>query len=303
MSRLHLFPRACLAFLVSPLMVMAAETADIIYSGGPIITIDDQAPRAEAVAVKDGRILAAGALADMQALRGESTEHVDLQGRAMLPGFVDSHGHVVFGGMQALSANMLAPPDGEVTDIPSLQAILSNWAKDNAESVAKAQLILGFGYDNAQLAELRHPTRDELDAVSKDIPVLIIHQSGHLGVANSKALALSGITAETENPPGGVIQRDAEGKPNGVLEEYAFFGVLAKSLAGLGAEAQLEFARAGSRLWASFGYTTGQDGRSSAGAGEAVKAVAAAGGLPIDVVAYPDVLEARDYIEANRVDG
>ena len=217
----------------------------------------------------------------------------------MLPGFVDSHGHVVMGGLQALSANLLAPPDGDVTDIASLQATLRQWADDNAAVVDQVQMIIGFGYDNAQLAELRHPNRDELDAVSSDIPVLIVHQSGHLGVANSAALALVRITAESEAPPGGVIQRDANGDPNGVLEEYAFFAVLVPMLGSLGDAGFQAFAREGSKLWASYGYTTAQEGRASGAVVDTLKTVGAAGDLPIDVVAFPDVLEAQDYIEAN----
>ena len=117
-----------IAFLMGYLptgSALAEDVADTIYSGGPIITINDAAPRAEAVAVKDGRIIAAGKQSDINALRGESTQVFDLQGRTMLPGFVDSHGHVVFGGLQALSANLLAPPDGGVTDIASLQKVLT----------------------------------------------------------------------------------------------------------------------------------------------------------------------------------
>ena len=143
----------------------------------------------------------------------------------MLPGFVDSHGHVVMGGLQALSANLLAPPDGDVTDIASLQATLSKWAEDNAEAVDKVKMIIGFGYDNAQLTEVRHPTRQELDEVSAEIPIIIVHQSGHLGVANSKALEMGGINASTENPEGGVIQRRDDGEPNGVLEELSLIHI------------------------------------------------------------------------------
>ncbi len=277
----------------------AQDMADTIYTGGPILTIDDDAPRAEAVAVADGRILAVGALADVSRHQSDTTRIFELDGRTLLPGFVDSHGHVVFGGLQALSANLLAPPDGEVTDIASLKATLSAWARENAAAVEKSGVIIGFGYDNAQLAELAHPTRDDLDAVSDDLPVLIVHQSGHLGVANSRALELAGIDASTKDPAGGIIQRDAGGEPNGVLEEYAFFTVLGPMLMKGGPAFFEDFAVAGSRLWARFGYTTGQDGRSSADAVETLKSIDAAGKLPIDVVAYPDVLEARDYIAAN----
>lgn len=277
----------------------AQEIADTIYSGGPILTVNDAQPTAEAVAVKDGTILAVGTLDDVSAHRGDGTEMFELDGRTMVPGFVDSHGHVVLGGIQALSANMLAPPDGEVTDIPSLQQGLRSWVEANRETVEAVNLIIGFGYDNAQMAELRHPTRAELDDVSAEIPILVIHQSGHLGVANSKALEVAGITDDSENPPGGVIRRGEDGRPNGVLEEYAFFGTLVPLLSQPGPEGFQAFAKAGAEMWARFGYTTAQEGRSSAGNVAALKAVDAAGELPIDVVAFPDVLEARDFIEEN----
>ncbi len=279
--------------------VSSQQIADRIYLGGPIVTMNDTAPSAEAVAVKDGRILAVGSLSDVSTHQGDKTETYDLDGRAMLPGFVDSHGHVVMGGLQALSANLLSPPDGEVVDIASLQSTLSAWAEENAQAVEQVKMIIGFGYDNAQLKELRHPTREELDKVSEDLPVVIVHQSGHLGVANSKALELAGITAASEAPPGGVIQRDESGEPNGVLEEYAFFSVLVPMLGNLGEDGLAEFAKAGTKLWAKFGYTTGQEGRSSGEIVEVLKKVAADDGLPIDVVAFPDVLEAREYIGAN----
>ena len=273
--------------------------ADTLYTGGPILTISDAQPTVEAVAVKDGRILAVGERSALEAHRGSETALFDLQGRTLLPGFVDSHGHVVMGGLQALSANLLAPPDGEVTDIASLQAILGAWAEEHAETLDEIGMIIGFGYDNSQLAELRHPTREELDAVSTEYPVMIVHQSGHIGVANSRALELAGIDASSEDPAGGIIQRGPDGAPNGVLEEYAFFTALVPLLSSLGPEGLEAFAEAGSALWASYGYTTAQDGRSSGAVVEALKAIDAAGALPIDVVAYPDVLEAQDYIAAN----
>ena len=162
----------------------AQAIADTIYSGGPILTINDEQPVAEAVAVANGRIIAVGTQEDMAAHRSGKTRQFDLGGRTMLPGFVDSHGHVVFGGIQAMSANLLAPPDGAVTDIASLQSTLKAWAAANSKTLDKLNIIVGFGYDNAQLAELRHPTRQDLDIVSKDIPVVVMHQSGHIGVAN-----------------------------------------------------------------------------------------------------------------------
>ena len=277
----------------------AAETADAIYHGGPILTVNDLQPRAEAVAVKGGRILAVGIKDDVLKTKGDATRLVDLGGKTMIPGLVDAHGHVMAGGLQALSANLLAPPDGEVRDIPGLQRTLRDWIAANKAAVDKVQLVIGFGYDNSQLAELRHPNRDDLDTISTELPILLVHQSGHLAAVNSKALEIGGITAATPNPDGGVIQRREGGnEPNGVLEETAFFPLMLKLFGRVGADASQAFIRAGTELWARFGYTTAQDGRSSPGVVKTMQALASTGGLQIDVVSYPDVLIDREFIKA-----
>ncbi len=281
----------------------AVEFADSVYYNGTILTMDDARPRAEAVAVKDGRILAVGNRNEILGLKGGRTETIDLEGRTLLPGFVDAHGHVMGGGLQALSANLLAPPDGEVKDIASLQSTLREWMKNNEEKVNKVNLVVGFGYDNSQLAETRHPTRDDLDAVSGEKPVVLIHQSGHIISVNSKALEIGGISAGTTNPEGGVIQRGEDGRePNGVLEETAAFPLLLKLLGRVGAEGAKIFLKAGIDLWARFGYTTAQDGRTMPDGVQVIKAVAGEGGLKIDVVSYPDVLVARDLIKQEKSD-
>ncbi len=275
-----------------------AATADQIWMGGPILTMNDQAMRAEAIAVADGRIVAVGSRADVMRTRGPQTRMIDLNGRTMLPGFVDAHGHVLMGGLQAVSANLLAPPDGEVRDIASLQQTIRDWAKANEAAVRSANLMFGFGYDNAQLKELRHPTRDDLDAVSKDVPLIIVHQSGHIGALNSKALEMAGITAASKNPEGGVIRRrEGSDEPDGVLEELAFFAALGKILPTVGPSGFKTFAREGAKLWARFGYTTAQEGRSEPGTVATMRQVAAEGGFPIDVVTYADVLVNRDIIK------
>jgi predicted amidohydrolase YtcJ len=277
----------------------AQEVADMIYYDGTIITINDAQPQVEAVAVKDGKILAVGTEDEVLKRKGDTTKLIDLEGRTMLPGFVDAHGHVMGGGLQALSANVLAPPDGKVKDIPSLQQTLREWVAENEETVNKIDLIVGFGYDNAQLAELRHPVREDLDVVSNDVPIILVHQSGHIISVNSKALELGDITANTTNPEGGVIQRPADGKePNGVLEETAAFPLLIKLLGRVGPEGSATFIRAGAEMWARFGYTTAQDGRTMPNAVKTMKTVAAAGEFKIDIVSYPDVLVDRELIKS-----
>jgi predicted amidohydrolase YtcJ len=277
-----------------------AQVADHIWTGGPILTMNDNAMRAEAVAEAGGRILAVGTRADVMKMKGPKTRLVDLKGRTLLPGFVDAHGHVMLGGLQALSANLLAPPDGEVRDIPSLQDTVRAWAKANAAPIAKANLMIGFGYDHSQLKELRHPVREEVDAISSDIPVILVHQSGHMGAFNAKALALAGISADSKDPAGGVIRRkQGSQEPDGVLEEAAFFNALGKVLPALGPGGFKAFTREGAKLWASFGYTTAQEGRATPGTLKLLRAVGAEGGLPIDVVAYQDILVDRDSLKAS----
>jgi predicted amidohydrolase YtcJ len=294
--------------LVSGTLLLSAcatapdNPADLVINGGPILTMAGEDPEyVQAVAVDDGVIVYAGSDAGLSDFVGPGTEEKDLDGRTLLPGFVDPHGHVMVGGLQALTANLLAPPDGEVTDIASLVQTLRDWAEENQEAVEASNVIIGFGYDNAQLAEVRHPTKEDLDRVSEDIPVLIVHQSGHLAALNSAALELTGIDAGSENPAGGVIQRvPGSDEPNGVLEETAFFFAMGTVLQGVGPEGMAEFARAGAENWARFGYTTGQEGRSSPGTSEIMRQVADEGGFAIDVVTYPDVLVDRDYILANQ---
>ena len=176
----------CMAIVTIAAIPARGQVADKVYRGGDIVTVNDAQPFAQAVAVKDGKILAVGTTEEVAKFHGKTTEIVDLNGHALLPGFVDGHGHCFGTGLQAASANLLAPPDHTITDIPCLVAELKQYAK--SETAKKYGIILGFGYDDAQLKEQRHPNRHELDEVSKDVPVYIIHQSSHLGAGNTKAM-------------------------------------------------------------------------------------------------------------------
>lgn len=279
---------------------IGAEAADQIWSGGTVLTMNDDQPRVEAVAVKDGQILALGSLDEVEQYKGKETTMQDLAGRTLLPGFVDAHGHAFMIGLQAISANLLSAPDGNVTDIGSLKKTLEKWSKDHGDTRKAIGMIMGFGYDDAQLAEQRHPTRWDLDVVSNDVPVLIIHQSGHLGVMNSKALELAGITADTKNPDGGIIRRDANSQePNGILEEAAFFSALAKQFSKMTAAQAQSLFEQGAQLLSQYGYTTGQEGRATSAIVPLMQAAATAGRIPIDVVTYVDVMENRDFIVKN----
>lgn len=269
----------------------SVQAAEQIYYGGPILTMNDAQPQVEAVAVVQGQIAAVGSLESMQALRGPTTRMVDLQGRTLIPGFVDPHSHIGGVGLQAISANLLPPPDGANATIADLQQTLRNYIQTSAE-VKKLGIVLGFGYDDSQLQERRHPTRDDLDAVSRDLPIAVIHQSGHFGALNSAALARADIGAQTPAPEGGVIRRrNGSQEPNGVLEENAFFFTLGKLMPKMTLEHSMEWLEKAQQLYLQFGYTTVQDGRSDMGAIASAMALAESERLVVDVVSYPDILK------------
>ncbi len=275
-------------FCMAASVALAADTADVIYHGGSIVTIDDKNPIAEAVAIKDGRIVAVGKKDVILKLKGEKTTLVDLQGKTLLPGFVDAHGHCLMTGIQAMSANLLPPPDHTVHDIASLQAELRKYAETPVAK--KYQFIIGYAYDDAQLKEQRHPTRHDLDQVSKEWPVICVHQSGHLGAVNSKGLELAGVTADSKNPAGGLIRREADGKtPNGVFEESAWWATAAKVLPKLGAAELESIALAGQKFYAKYGYTMAQEGRSNGMADATWIRLAEKKQMLIDVASYPDM--------------
>jgi hypothetical protein len=178
---------------------------------------------------------------------------------------------------------------------------MREWIAANKDAVEKTQLIIGFGYDQATLKELRHPTRDELDAISKDIPIMLVHQSAHFGAVNSKALEVAGITAATKDPAGGVIRRKPDSQePNGVLEELAFASLAFKLLPRVGPNGLEVFAREGAKMWARYGYTTAEEGKAMPDIAKLLKRMANEGAFQIDVVAYVDALTDREYIVANQ---
>jgi predicted amidohydrolase YtcJ len=278
-------------------MAQSRASSATIFTGGPILTIDDAMPTAEAVAVRNGVIVAVGSLDAARAAAGRNAQVVNLDGRTLLPGFFDPHGHVSMVGLQARYANLLPAPDGQGDDIPALQRITRDWMNQHEQLVRDTQLVIGFGYDDSQLKEHRHPTRTELDAISDSVPILFLHQSGHLGAANSAALKAAAISASTSNPDGGVFRReDGSQEPNGVMEETALFAVMGALFTRLDVQANMEMIREGARFYSSFGYTTAQDGRSSTGSCQLMAQMAERGDLPIDILSFPDILTSTDVM-------
>lgn len=186
---------------------------DLLLVNGHILTMDPAQPEASAVAIRQGKVVAVGSDAGVRAAVAPASEAIDLRGRTATPGLNDAHAHPMGVGF-ALADLDLGSPHRSIADLTALVA---------AETRRRppASWIVGRGYDQARLVESRHPTRRDLDAVSPDYPVLLIRICHHIGVANSRALTLAGITATTPDPDGGVIDRDEHGAPTGVLRESA----------------------------------------------------------------------------------
>ena len=190
-----------------PPAAQSGPVADTIFVGDHIVTIDPERPTVEAVAVRGETIAAAGALDDVMALRGESTRVVELGDRALLPGFIDAHGHFMGAGRALDELSLHAPPVGDVTNIDELVAKIRRWIDE--KEIPAGEAVFGNGYDDSLLTEGLHPTRFELDRASTDHPIVLVHVSGHLRAGNSAALAASNITAATPDPDGGIIRRVA----------------------------------------------------------------------------------------------
>ncbi len=189
---------------------------DTIWVNGTVVTMEGEQV-VQAVAVLGDDIVAVGSDAEVRALAGPQTRVVDLDGRTMTPGFYAAHDHFPGSGRVAVTqVDLNSPPIGVIENMDQLVAALGA----RAEELPEGQWVSGRGYDDTLLAEQRHPTREDLDRASTTHPIYISHTSGHLGVANSLALELAGVTRDTPDPPGGVVRRDPDtGEPDGVFEE------------------------------------------------------------------------------------
>lgn len=191
-------------------------SADLVFLNGTVITIDDARPAAEAVAVVGNRIARVGTSGEAREEVGPGTRVVDLDGRTLLPGFNDNHTHPISYGIG------LGLIDARPASQPTLAGLQDAFrAAASHGSNGRGDWLLARGYDDSRLDVRRHPTRQELDEATAGRPAFLTRTCGHLGVANTAALALAGITSTTADPEGGQIDRDVHGEPTGLLRETA----------------------------------------------------------------------------------
>jgi predicted amidohydrolase YtcJ len=256
---------------------------DTLFLHGTVIPMTAPAARAQAVAVREGRIVAVGSDAEIVRLADGHTRVVDLKGRTMLPGFIDAHGHITMLAQGIDYIQLAPPPVGPVTDIASLQATLRAGIRPGDATT----WIVAQGYDDAQLAERRHPTRQDLDAVAPDRPMVVAHVSGHVAVLNTRALEMLGMLHPAGDPPGGRIRLEADGRTaSGLIEERAMFAVLAK-LPPISMDTEIAHLKAAEAVYAGYGITTAQDGATMPDRWAVLAEAAKRGALIMDVHALP----------------
>lgn len=256
-----------------------------IYYNGKILTMRhknsqkavEQAPKA--VLVKDGIIAGVGDFRELSEMAPGASKY-DLEGKCLMPAFIDAHSHFVMNGQMALCADLSACESYEDI-IHTLKAYIDK------ENIKGNQTVLGFGYDHNFLKEGGQPDKRILDQVSTKIPIFILHISAHLACANSAALALAQITASTPDPAGGVIGRlSGSMEPNGYLEETAM-QILQTAIAPMIKADSAKMMEHMQKIYLENGVTTAQDGASTAKDLQMLKQMADTHKLVMDVVAYP----------------
>ena len=296
--------------IITPVGMILAQSADLIIVGDNIVTMDGS--MVTGVAVTGDRITATGSREQILNLRGVSTRIIELGDRALLPGFIDAHGHFSAVARYFDLLDLSSPPVGGVTGVGDIVQLLRQRIEN--QQIPPGQLVYGFGYDDSLLAEQRHPTRDDLDQASARHPIIIRHVSGHLLVANTMALANAGINATTTDPEGGIIRRHpGTREPNGVMEETAM-GAFPGAGRDQSPERQEQLLREAVDIYAGYGITTIQDSNVSASYVNRLKSLGIAEPFAVDIVAYimanpisdealAEIAPDRDYAGGVRIGG
>ena len=269
--------------------------ADRIFSGGDIITLNDAMPSAQAIAVKDGKIIAVGNIdAIQEQYSGKQTEQIDLQGQTLMPSFIDAHSHYYNALLVSGQAQVYAPPSGTGKDIDSIISNIKAFAKKN--NVAKGEFIMAYGYDDTVMPNGRLLNRDDLDAAFPDNPVRVDHVSMHGAVMNSLAHKKYGYDASTVTPPGGVIVRKpGTNEPFGLIMESAFLKAFEQS-EPMSRDQEISATKDAQQLYAKHGITTAHEGATHLSQFNVMQRAAKAGANIIDVIAFPFVTDVDNIL-------
>jgi predicted amidohydrolase YtcJ len=266
-----------------------------VWNNGQVLTMDADGRRATALVIEGERIVAVGSDEDVAPWVSKADVEIDLEGRTVVPGFIEAHGHFPGAGLAAVAADLNSPPIGVIRTIPE--------ALDALKELDAAQpgddWLIGFGYDDTMLEEMRHFTRHDLDEVSTNRPVFVMHISGHMSVINSLALERLGITTESPDPPGGEIRKDPEtGEPTGLLFETASRPVQMEVL-NMPLPQQLAVVRSAAEIYASQGFTTVQNGLATLDQIKGLSGGAKIGLIPQRLMVWPKDEVGLEALEGN----
>jgi predicted amidohydrolase YtcJ len=265
------------------LILCLVAAAELLVLNGRVHTLDSARPEASALLVRGERVVAVGSDEEMRSRASKDARVVDLGGRTVLPGLIDTHTHLFDATTSRVAGNL-------DLGIPAVRSLAEAVAavKDRVSKAAPGAWIVGDGWGESKWPERRYINRKDLDPVSPRNPVYLDHVSGHAAALNSEALRLSGITRETKDPPGGAIEHDADGEPTGVLKDTA--SALAKiDRTPLGPEKRLEVAERAGRDAAAVGLTTIHNSILPLEDAETYREADAQGRLGVRVLAIPFV--------------
>lgn len=265
-----------------------------LYFNGNIITMDTDEPMyAEAIVEQDGKIAFVGTLKKAEK-QFSNLNRIDLKGKTLLPGFIDPHSHFGMVSNTMGQVDLNPKPVGTVKNIDDILAELKKYKEE--KNIPDGEWIFGWGYDDGELAEKRHPTKKDIDKVLPNNPVYLQHTSGHMGVANSLALKELKVNAETKNPEGGNIQRFPNTQdPTGLVQETAMYPFVQLMLEK-SASKQAEFFETTQEYYASNGITTAQDGMTDRNTIHFFQSQADAGKLKIDLISLAGYSELESNI-------
>ena len=274
------------------LLLLAACDGRTVYVGAAVLTVDADDRVVEALGIDGDRIGSVGSEAEVRAWAGPTARIVELDGGAIVPGFIDAHGHFPGEGVWASVVDLNPPPIG---DLETIDELISRM-RVRADVTSAGEWVIGMGYDDTLLAERRHPTRLDLDRVSTEHPVAVLHISGHLAAVNGRALGDLGWDSNTPDPDGGVIRRSAGTRePNGVLEETAMEAIQGRFLSP-GILDGLAMLRLAVERAVSHGVTTVQAGYAPSAQLRLFPWLSRLGIIPVRLVLWPS-MEALDELQ------
>ena len=258
------------------------KEADLVITSNKVILMTgNKQAQPLSIAIKNKEIIWIGSHMKAKRIQGK---HINFGNQAILPGFIDAHGHASYLAFATQVANIASPPVGSINNIKELQTELKKFITES--NLKPGEWVMGLGYDDSLLAEQRHPTKDDLDEVSTEHPIYLIHVSAHLGAANSLGLSLANISAETQDPPGGKIRRyENSSEPNGVFEETAAYPL--QQLAMSAYKDPIGSVKKAMDIYARNGITTAQDGASNPETISLMQAADVQGMINLDIISYP----------------